>query len=132
MNMRLFVRNHRLARTYFDLDETPTSETIGKLFREVVEPFCRGLVITKLGGQLWLRPTGRENELQYISKDFETLCEACRRWLATPPDRVRIEEFQGWLYAADENCKVHDANYPFTFWGCEIGDRLEPFVASEG
>ncbi len=126
--MRIFVRNDPWAKTYFDFDEVPLRPDIGKLIREVVEPFCRGHMVMDIAGRLWLRPTGMEKELQYINCRVETLANACERWLATPKQPGPIADFEEWLYSVDEACRTYEETHPFTFWGCEIGDCLEPFL----
>jgi hypothetical protein len=126
MYMRLFVRNHRIAKTYFDLDEASAGPCIGKLIREVVEPFCCGVVVLDDDRRLWLQLTGRKNVLQYIGSSVEILAEACRRWLAIPKEPNSIAEFEAWLRSVDKAYSAYEETYPFTFWGCEIGDCMEP------
>lgn len=136
--MRLYIRNHLDAQTFFEIFEPkakhitgvePASrQPIGELYRRVVtDPFRLGYLYELTPGGLWLDHVGMPGDLQYVNDHLGTLREASRRWLAAQAAGGGYDEFLAWLYEADPECKQRERDYPYTFWASEYGDLVDPF-----
>lgn len=134
--MRLYVRNHPGAQTYFEIHDPDPNRPVGNevdqgrvgaLYRVVVEPFRLGTLYERASGGLWLDHVGMPGTPQYVNVDLAVLREACGRWLAALQARNGYQDFLRWLYATDPECEHWEQEYPHTFWGCEFGDIINPF-----